>query len=160
MNVIDAIREKFPDEVIGTGTHSGQPWIEVRSGRIFEILELLRKDGAFDQLTDLTSLDYMGQDAPERFCVVYNLFSFKSGERARVKAFVPGEEPEIDSVSGIWASAPWAEREVYDLMGIRFRNHPDLKRLMLPEGYQGHPLRKDYPLQGRGERQDFPRYVP
>ena len=69
-------------------------------------------------------------------------------------------DPLIDSVSALWRSAPWAEREVWDFFGIKFKGHPDLKRIQLPENYEGHPLRKDYPLTGRGERMDFPRYVP
>ncbi len=92
--------------------------------------------------------------------MVYNLCSIGTGARARVKAFVPEGDPEIDSASALWKAAPWAEREVYDLYGIRFRNHPDLKRILMPDDYEGHPLRKDYPLQGRGERQNFPRYAP
>ena len=75
-----------------------------------------------------------------------------------VKAWVPEEDPVIDSASGLWKSAPWAEREVFDMYGIEFEGHPDLKRLMLPDYYTGHPLRKDYPLTGAGERDNFPKY--
>src|SRR5213075_282617 len=91
------------------------------------------------------------------FCVVYNFYSLKDNVRARVKAWVPEADPIRSQTS---RSAPWAEREVWDLMGIRFKGHPDLKRIQLPENYEGHPLRKDYPLTGRGERMNFPRYVP
>ena len=120
----------------------------------------VHRDEPVDSLTDLTAVDYLNQGMPERFCVVYNLYSFKENVRTRVKAFVPEGDASIDSVSALWKSAPWAEREVWDLFGISFKGHPDLKRLLLPESYQGHPLRKDYPLTGKGERMDFPRYVP
>jgi NADH-quinone oxidoreductase subunit C len=109
---------------------------------------------------DLTAVDWLNQGMPERFCVVYNLYSFKENTRTRVKAFVPEGDPVIDSVSSLWRAAPWAEREVWDFFGIKFKGHPGLKRIQLPENYEGHPLRKDYPLTGRGERMNFPRYVP
>lgn len=160
MDPIDKVKERFADQVLGVYEHAGQRYAHVRRDRVVDILRMLRDECGFDCLMDLTALDYLNQGMPERFCVVYNLYSFKDNTRTRIKAFVPESDPAIESAAGLWKSAPWAEREVYDLMGIRFRNHPDLKRLMLPETYEGHPLRKDYPLTGRGERMSFPRYVP
>ena len=159
MDPIEAVKTKFADQVLGTGSHAGQPWIDVKRDRIVDILKMLREDG-FDMLTDLTAVDYLNQGMPERFAVVYQFYSVKDNLRARVKAWVPEGDAVIDSASGVYRSAPWAEREVWDLMGIKFKGHPDLKRLMLPENYEGHPLRKDYPLTGRGERMNFPRYIP
>jgi NADH-quinone oxidoreductase subunit C len=157
---IEKVKERFADQVLAVREHAGQRWVEVRRDRILEILRLLRDECGFDMLTDLTAVDYLNQGMPERFAVVYNLYSLQANARARVKAFVPEGDPVIDSAASLWKAAPWAEREVYDLFGIRFRGHPDLKRILLPEGYEGHPLRKDYPLTGRGERMNFPRYVP
>jgi NADH-quinone oxidoreductase subunit C len=166
MDVAAAAVEKlvalFPDILIGQSESNGDRIVEVRRDRIVDALTFLKTDAdlAFDCLTDLTALDLMNQGAPERFCVVYQLYSFKSNARLRVKAYVPESDPTIGSVAGVWKSAPWAEREVFDLMGIKFEGHPDLKRLQLPEYYTGHPLRKDYPLRGLGERDNFPRYAP
>ncbi|HYE99527.1 MAG TPA: NADH-quinone oxidoreductase subunit C [Planctomycetota bacterium] len=160
MDPLDDLAARFPDQVLGLETSAGQRFANVRRDRILELLRTLRDGHGFDMLTDLTAVDYLNQGQPERFCVVYNLYSFKTNARTRVKAFVPEGDPAIDSASPLWKAAPWAEREVYDLYGIVFRGHPDLKRILLPETYVGHPLRKDYPLTGRGERMDFPRYVP
>jgi NADH-quinone oxidoreductase subunit C len=160
MDPTETVSERFPDQVLGVHEHAGQKYLHVRRDRILDILRLLRDEAGFDALMDLTALDYLDQGMPERFCVVYNLYSFRDNARTRVKAFVPEGDPAIDSAAPLWKAAPWAEREVYDLFGIVFRGHPDLKRLVLPDSYTGHPLRKDYPLRGRGERQEFPRYVP
>jgi NADH-quinone oxidoreductase subunit C len=99
------------------------------------------------------------EDVPERFAVVYQLTSLEHNARLRVKAYVPEEPCEIATATELWPAANWAEREVYDLYGIRFTGHPDLRRILMPENYQGHPLRKDYPLKGRGERDHFPKYT-
>jgi NADH-quinone oxidoreductase subunit C len=160
MDPIETVKAKFADQVLGVGAHAGQAWVDVKRDRIVDIIKCLRDDGGFDMLSDLTAVDYLNQGMPERYCVVYNLYSVKDNVRARVKAWVSEADPAIESVSPLFRSAPWAEREVWDLFGIKFNNHPGLKRLMLPENYDGHPLRKDYPLTGRGERMDFPRYVP
>ena len=160
MDPIETVTARFADQVLGIHEHAGQKFVHIRRDRVLDILKMLRDEAGFDCLTDLTAVDYLNQGMPERFCVVYNLYSFEDNARTRVKAFVPEADPVIDSASALWRSAPWAEREVWDLFGIRFKGHPGLKRLMLPENYEGHPLRKDYPLTGRGERMNFPRYVP
>lgn len=160
MDPIETLKAKFADQVLGVGTHAGQAWVDVKRDRIVDVLKTLRDECGYDMLTDLTAVDYLNQGMPERFAVVYNLYSVKDNVRTRVKAWVPESDPTIDSASALWKSAPWAEREVWDLMGLKFKGHPDLKRIQLPENYEGHPLRKDYPLTGRGERMNFPRYVP
>jgi NADH-quinone oxidoreductase subunit C len=160
MDPIETLKGKFGDQLLGVGTHAGQAWVDVTRDRIVEMLKSLRDEYGYDMLTDITAVDYLNQGMPERFAVVYNLYSVKENIRTRVKAWVPESDPTIDSVSALWRAAPWAEREVWDLMGIKFKGHPDLKRIQLPENYEGHPLRKDYPLTGRGERMNFPRYVP
>ncbi|MCP5071628.1 MAG: NADH-quinone oxidoreductase subunit C [bacterium] len=98
---------------------------------------------AFDMLIDLTCVDYLGREP--RFEMVYHLYSVTRNHRLRIKAGVSEESATIGSVTGLWAAADWMEREVFDLYGIVFENHPDLRRILLDEGFEGHPLRKDYP---------------
>ena len=160
MDPIETVKAKFADQVLGVGSHAGQAWVDVKRERILDILKTVRDECGYDMLSDVTAVDYLNQGMPERFCVVYSLYSLKDNVRTRVKAWVPEGDPILDSAAALWRSAPWAEREVWDLMGIKFKGHPDLKRIQLPENYEGHPLRKDYPLTGRGERMNFPRYVP
>ena len=160
MDPLDKLKEKFTDQVLEIREHAGQRFAHVRRDRVLELLRVLRDEDGFNMLTDLTAVDYLNQGQPERFAVVYNLYAYASNTRTRIKAFVPESDPTIESASGLWTAANWAEREVFDLFGITFKNHPDLKRIMLPDDYPGHPLRKDYPLTGRGERMNFPRYVP
>jgi NADH-quinone oxidoreductase subunit C len=153
------VRTRFSDQVLGHGEHAGQRWIEVRRDRIVEILTAMRDEIPFEMLMDLTAVDWLDQGRPERFCVVYQLFSLTHNDYYRVKAWVPEADPSIATASGIWHAANWGERETYDMFGITFVGHPDLKRILMPEGYPGFPLRKDYPLTGHGERYDFPKHT-
>lgn len=156
---VDLIRARFPDEVLGEGAHAGQRWLDVRRGRILDVLRTFRDELGFDMLMDLTAVDWLNQGAPERYSVVYQLYSIAHNGYFRVKAWLPEADAEIDTASDLWKSAPWAEREVFDMYGIQFRGHRDLKRILLPDSYTGFPLRKDYPLTGNGERYDFPKYT-
>lgn len=155
---IDLVRGEFPEEIVGEGQHAGQRWLEVRRDRVVDILRRLRDELKFEMLMDETAVDWLDQGKPERFSVVYQLFSLTHHQYFRLKAWVPEDDPEIDTVIGLWKSADWAEREMFDLFGLRFRGHPDLKRILLPDTYTGHPLRKDYPVTGRGERYAFPKH--
>ncbi len=155
---IDLVRSAFPDEIVAEGQHAGQRWLELRRDRVLEILTRLRDELKFEMLMDLSAVDWLDQGKPERFSVVWQLFSVTHNEYFRLKAWVPEDDPEIDSVVSVWKSADWAEREVFDLFGVRFRGHPNLKRILMPDNYTGHPLRKDYPLTGKGERYDFPKH--
>jgi NADH-quinone oxidoreductase subunit C len=159
---VEKVRALFPDQVLSVETSAGETFVNLKREKAKEILTFLRHDEelAFDCLLDVTALDYLNAGMPERFAVVYILHSFKNNNDARLKVFVPEDDPSVDSVGDLWKSAPWGEREVYDLMGIEFRGHPDLRRIVLPEYYTGHPMRKDYPLRGMGERDNFPKYVP
>lgn len=165
MDVAAAALEKvgslFADAIVRSDYRGAQKHVEVKRERVRDLLTFLKGDPelSFECLTDLTAVDYLNQGTPERFCVVYVLYSFKNNGYFRVQAWVPEPDPSIDSACGVWKSANWAEREVFDLYGIEFRGHPNLKRLLMPEYYTGHPLRKDYPLRGLGERDSFPRYV-
>ena len=121
------------------------------------VLASLKNDVGFDMLVDVTAVDYLEYpDAADRYGVIYALLNVDSGARVFVKVWVNDPEPTLPSVVSLWRSANWLEREVYDMFGIAFEGHPDLRRILMPEEFSAFPLRKDYPLRGRGERHNFP----
>ena len=124
----------------------GELTLEIAPARIVAVCRFLKESQQFVRLADITAVDWHPQEP--RFEVVYHLHSIQRNTRLRLKCRLPGEAPEIDSVTSVWRSANWYEREVFDLFGIAFRNHPDLRRIMMPEDWEGHPLRKDYPIHG------------
>ncbi|MGH9902055.1 MAG: NADH-quinone oxidoreductase subunit C, partial [Pyrinomonadaceae bacterium] len=145
--LVKRLRERLDGAVTEAFTFLGQLSLRVAPPRVVEVCEALRRDAdtPFDYLSDLTCVHYPERaDAP--FEVVYNLYSMKANERVRLKAAVE-EGGGVETVTGVWPAANWMEREVYDLFGVRFKNHPDLRRLLLPPDWEGHPLRKDYPLE-------------
>ena len=143
--LVKNLKAKFGDAIGEAVEFIGQVSVNVDGQRIVDICNFLKSEGEtkFDYLSDLTCVHY-----PERrgspFEVVYNLFSIESNERVRLKARI---KDSIETVTGVWPAANWLEREVFDLFGVRFENHPDLRRLLLPPDWQGYPLRKDYPLE-------------
>lgn len=139
----------LPDAVLATHAHCGDATASVVPGRSLEVLRFLKEtDGLeFDMLVDLTAVDYLGESP--RFEVVYHLLSLRHNHRVRVKLRVGAEAPEVDSAVPLWPAANWMEREAWDLYGIRFRGHPDLRRILLYEEFEGHPLRKDYAKEKR-----------
>jgi NADH-quinone oxidoreductase subunit C len=141
--------EALPDAVLETHAHVGDATACVDPERVVEVARLLRDDSAleFEMLTDVTAVDYLGQEP--RFEMVYHFYSVAGNRRLRIKARVPEDPAEIDSLADVYASANWMEREVWDLYGIRFKGHPDLRRILLYEEFEGHPLRKDYPKEKR-----------
>ena len=143
--VLDRLRGRFPSDVVSTHSDFGDDTALVRRERIVEILTFLRDDAAllFDFAMDLTGVDYLGEEP--RFEVVYHLYSLEKKHRVRIKARVPEDDPTIDSVIPVWVGMDWYEREAYDMYGIVFRGHPNLKRILMYESFVGHPLRKDYP---------------
>ncbi len=154
--IAEQMAQRFPGAVRDCVEAFGEVTIVIARESVVEVCRFLRDDLslAFEQLSDLTAVDW--PDAPERFEVVYQLNSLRDHRRLRVKARVPAADCEIDSVTGVWQAANFLEREVFDLMGIRFRNHPDLRRIMMPEDYdEGFPLRKDFPAVGKGWRNTF-----
>ncbi len=162
------LNDRFGDAILGNSEFRSQHVLRVKREALVPVMKFLRDDPSakFEMLTDVTCLDGlrlpddMQKDHPERFAVVYQLTSISHNARLRVKAFVPEDPCEIDTVSTLWESAHWGEREVFDFFGVIFKGHPDLKRILMPDNYEGHPLRKDYPLKGRGERDNFPKCVP
>jgi NADH-quinone oxidoreductase subunit C len=110
----------------------------------------------YEILMDVSAVDYLKLEGhPERFCVFWNLLSPSQEARVRLRAYVPEEDPTVASATALYHAADWAERECFDMFGIEFKGHPNLKRILMPEDYGSHPLRKDYPLRGRGERDNF-----
>lgn len=150
---IIALRERFADAVLHWQLVAGDEHVVfIRPERNIEVLGWLKDDPAqrYLFLSDVTAVDYGGGRPLQ---VVYQLWSLEHKRQLRVKAELPLSSLEIDSVVSLWNTANWLEREVYDLFGIRFRGHPDLRRIMMPENYaEGHPLRKDFPLRGRFSR--------
>lgn len=153
--IVDGLRAAFSDEILHSYTNQGQAAVVVRPGRIVDMLRWLRDTDTtrMNHLRSLCGVDNARrkESGLSRFEVVYNLYSIPLRHEIRVRAEVGDKEPAIDSVVELWAGANWLERETYDLLGIRFNNHPDLRRVLMPDDWVGHPLRKDYPLRGREE---------
>lgn len=143
------LKERFTNSVLETHSFRGDDTAVVKRVDVLEICRFLKEDTelSYNFLMDLTAADYLGKEP--RFEVVYHLYSLKHNMRVRIKVPLSEADPTIDSVSSLWASANWAERECWDLFGIRFNEHPDLRRILLYEQFQGHPLRKDYPVDKR-----------
>jgi NADH-quinone oxidoreductase subunit C len=120
--------------------------IEIAAPKIVSVCGFLKYDQGYNRLSSVTGVDRY--PAEPRFEVVYHLHNVERAGRLRIKCRLPGADPVIESVTSVWRSANWYERETFDLFGIRFLNHPDLRRIMMPEGWEGHPLRKDYPVTG------------
>jgi NADH-quinone oxidoreductase subunit C len=126
--------------------------------RLLEAMTLLKEGRGFDLLVDVTCVDYLNyRDAKDRFGLVYLLANTTTNERLTVRVYLNEPDLTVSSVVPLWAGANWLEREVFDMFGIRFEGHPDLRRILMPDEFTASPLRKDYPLQGRGERHNFHR---
>lgn len=148
---IARLREEFGDAVLDEGEFRGQVWAVIQPSRIVEVCTFLRDDESFlcDYLRDVTAVDNMAY-APEdeRFEVVYQVYSLPYRGLLRLKVRLPEENPEVDSVVPVWAAADWLERETFDMYGVVFRGHPDLRRILMPESYRYYPQRKDFPIEG------------
>ena len=161
--VIQKVQEQYSDAILDVSDAQDELTITVRKDVIYELMVFLKNDSelVYNFLADVTAVDYslmedvlMKYDYA-RFMVVYHLLSTEKKERLRVKVPVHEKELSIPSMTSIWKVANWLERETYDMFGITFENHPDLRRILMPDDYEGHPLCKDYPLRGRGERETF-----
>ncbi len=154
---IDKLRQQFGDDAITVTQFRDNTRLHIAPARVVELLKALKERHGFDMLVDLSAVDYLYYpDAVDRFGVIYALLNTASGERLYVKTMLNEPELKLPSVFSLWKGADWMEREVFDLFGIRFEGHPDLRRILMPEAFTTHPLRKDYPLRGRGERHNFP----
>ncbi len=146
LNLIDAIRNAFPEAIADLIEFRGERTLVVDSEKIAEIALFCRDaDGLeFNYLSDMAFVDYYPKEP--RFALCYHLYSMIYNRRLRLKVYLDGEAPRAPSVSSVWPSVTWQEREAFDMMGIQFDNHPDLRRILMPVDWIGHPLRKDYPL--------------
>ena len=156
---LDTLNAKFPGAFVPNEFRDNKRLLvpaDAASGVLFDLLKCLKDDCGFDMLAELGGIDYLNYPgAADRYCVVYGLTNTTTGERVFVKAFANDPDPELPSVVALWKGADWMEREVYDMYGVRFAGHPDLRRILMPSEYTSHPLRKDYPLRGHGERHNF-----
>jgi NADH-quinone oxidoreductase subunit C len=143
--LVRKLKAKFGEAIGEASEFIGQLSVYVDGQRIVEVCDFLKSDAetSFNYLSDLTCVHYPDRRT-EPFEMVYNLFAIEANERVRLKVRT---KDNVDSVTGVWPSANWLEREVFDLFGVRFNNHPDLRRLLLPPDWEGHPLRKDFPLE-------------
>ncbi|RJP23832.1 MAG: NADH-quinone oxidoreductase subunit C [Candidatus Abyssobacteria bacterium SURF_5] len=144
---IRKLKERFGDRIkVVPSPFDGMDTVAVKRGDIADVCRFLRReeDLDYDLFRDLTCVDYINETP--RFEVVYHLYSISHAHAVRLKARVPEEDPTIDTISGIWVGANWFEREAYDMYGVKFNGHPDLRRLLLYPEFVGHPLRKDYPI--------------
>ena len=157
MSTEDALKSKFPDDGLAFSQFRDNRRVVVPAAKLLPILSLLKNDLGFDMLAEITAVDYLEYEgATDRFGVVYVVLNLQTGERLIVKTFVNDPNPSLPSMYPLWKSADWLEREVYDMFGISFTGHPDLRRILTPDEFTAYPLRKDYPLKGRGERHNFP----
>lgn len=154
-DVIDAVLGSFTD--ITTSVFRGQHRLVVPRERLLEVVEFLRTRQHFDALVDITCVDYLNyRGAADRFGLVYLLARTEIHTRLTLRVLLNEPDLTVPSLTCFWPGANWLEREVWDMFGIHFDGHPDLRRILMPEEFTAYPLRKDYPLQGRGERHHFP----
>lgn len=152
--LIEKVKERFRESVIESHDFRGDETVVIKREGMLNIFSFLRDELNFEFLMDVTAVDYLGREP--RFEVVYHLYSFKNNYRLRVKVRVSESDPVVDSLVPLWSGANWFEREVYDMFGIRFKGHPDLRRILMYDEFQGHPLKKDYPLRKRQPRIPHP----
>lgn len=145
-NVVNGLKESFESSLVEINQYRGDTIVQVQPEPIVDICTFLKEEHRFIYLVDVFGTDRFTRN--DRFEVVYNMVSLRDQVRLFLKARLPEEEPAIDSVTPVWKGANWFEREVYDMFGIHFNGHPDLRRIFMPEDYQYHPLRKEFPLLG------------
>jgi NADH-quinone oxidoreductase subunit C len=147
--VIERLKTRFGEAIESSHEEHGDETVLVKREALLDFLRFAKDDIAlrFDLLMDICGVDYLGQTP--RFEVVYHLYSVSKNHRIRIKVRVPEEDCTVPSCVALWKAADWFEREAYDMVGIRFEGHPNLKRVLLFEGFEGHPLRKDYPINKR-----------
>lgn len=145
--LLDQLKQKFGDAIVETSNFRGDETAVVHGNRLLEICNHLKTECQMNFLMDVCGVDY--PERPERFEVVYHLYSLSTRKRLRLKVRVTEADPHVPSVIGIWKAADWFEREAYDLFGVIFDGHPYLRRLLTFDEFEGHPLRKDYPVTRR-----------
>ncbi len=155
--VCNRLREQFGTESVQTSEFRDNRRVIAPQGRVRAFLQYLNEVLGFDMLVEMTAVDYLKYpNARDRFGVIYCLLNTASGERLIVKTLLNEPDVTIPTVYDLWKGADWLEREIFDMYGIVFDGHPDLRRILMPDAFTSFPLRKDYPLRGRGERHNFP----
>ncbi|MCS7073188.1 MAG: NADH-quinone oxidoreductase subunit C [Bacteroidia bacterium] len=143
---LEPIQQALSKQIKQVHQYAGETVLEVDASNLYSVLKALKEQFGFTYLSDVISIDHFTEHL--RFEVQYNIYNFDTNKRLRVKCRVEEDNPEVDSAVSIWPAANWFEREAYDMMGIRFRNHPDLRRMYMPEDFEYYPLRKEFPLIG------------
>lgn len=152
--VLEALKSRYAE--LAVSEFRGETRVVIPATQCYAALQYLKESHGYDYLVDITCVDYLNyRDATDRFGLVYLLTNIAENDRLTVRTFLNEPQLTIPSVVPLWEGANWMEREVYDMFGIVFEGHPDLRRILLPEEFAAHPLRKDYPLRGRGERHNF-----
>jgi NADH-quinone oxidoreductase subunit C len=152
---LDALKAKLGD--LPTSEFRGQTRVVVAKDKLLNAMRVLKEQRGFDLFVDVTCVDYLNyRDARDRFGLVYLLASTETNERITIRVFLNEPDLAVPTMCDLWRGADWLEREVFDMYGIRVEGHPDLRRILMPEEFTAFPLRKDYPMQGRGERHNFP----
>ncbi len=147
--VVGSLQDRFGEAIGGTSFEKRELAVKIETASLLAVLEFLKNSLGFNALNDMIGLDHPpgAGETGKRFSVLYQLYKFPGGPRVRVAIDVDEGEP-VPSVTSIYGSADWAEREIFDMFGIRFSGHPGLRRIYLPDDFEGHPLRKDFPLKG------------
>jgi len=144
LDPVESLQATFPDAVLDVLHFRGETTVIVKAEQIVNICRHCRDTLGFNFLSDVAGVDYYPQEP--RFGLAYHLYSMIDNQSLRLKIYLPGENPVAPSITSVYPAANWQEREYYDLLGITFTDHPDLRRILMPDDWQGHPLRKDYPL--------------
>lgn len=155
---IDALEENFSDQLIEVYQSSGDTFVRIKAEALVDVCNFLKEKRHFVYLADIIGTDRYTSN--ERFEVIYNLLNLKEKSRLFLKVWCDEQNPVLDSVISVWPRANWNEREVYDMFGIKFNNHPDLRRIFLPEDFKYFPLRKEFPLLGIPGSIDLPNSTP
>jgi NADH-quinone oxidoreductase subunit C len=155
--IVDSLQARFPSSLRGTEEFRNDLTVTVRAGDVVAVARFLRDDPAlaFDMLIDVCGVDRDREG--ERFEIVYTLYSLQHKQYLRLKMLAPEDDPTVPSLTGVWPAANWHERETFDMFGVKFSGHPDLRRLYMPEEFEYHPLRKDFPLIGIPDSIPLPR---
>jgi NADH-quinone oxidoreductase subunit C len=156
-STLTRLRHRFGADALPATQFRDNFRVHASPSQVYAVLEFLKGACGFDMLVELGGVDYLHYpEARDRFGVWYVLLNTATGQRLIVKTFANDPDPKLPSVFALWKGADWMEREVYDMYGIEFEGHPDLRRILMPEEFTAFPLRKDYPLRGKGERHNFP----
>lgn len=147
LELAEELKSLFADDIVEIEEFRKQLTLTIKKEGLKRVLKYLKEERGFNHLQDLCGVDYFGQTP--RFSVVYHIYNIEERIGLRLKVFLSEESPEVDTITDLWSGGNWHERECFDMFGIRFKGHPDLRRILMPEDWNGHPLRKDYPLRGK-----------